>query len=196
MFADQSGFNEPGPLENRGWAFQERVLASRLLSFTRYEMTYECDSGCIFECGDVKSDGFDNPGCLMRRGGKQHSSFYAYDELEEDPEHPYVICSNLRKQAFATVLEASSRQDSEPESMNFWYQDVLPALSGIANRMNQKRFGDYCAGLWKNDLVYGLGWERASTGRLPSTYTAPSFSWASGIGSVKWADGKPPGQSS
>ena len=91
-------------------------------------MTYECDSGCTCECGDVKSDGFGNPGRLMRRGGKEYTSFYAYDELEDDPEHPYVICSNPRKRIFATVLGVLSRQnpesESESESMKFWYEIV------------------------------------------------------------------------
>ena len=168
-------------------------------------MTYECGSGCVRECGDAKSDEFGNAGRLMKRGRKKYTSFYAYDELEENPEPPNVICSDPRKRTFVTNLRGSSLQNTNPKALSAWYAivteynwrdlmydpDVLPALSGIASRVNPGLAGDYCAGLWKNGRIYGLGWERPIPDRLLSTYTAPSFSWASRIGSVRLPDGRP-----
>lgn len=66
--------------------------------------------------------------------------------------------------------------------------DKLPAIAGIADKIRQitSNFGDsYMAGLWKNDIATGLCWG-VSTRKLPSKYIAPSWSWASRIGTVRY----------
>ena len=71
-------------------------------------------------------------------------------------------------------------------------KDKLPALSGLARAFFNQFGDDYLAGLWKSTLVRGLLW---GTGPLsgegrkidcsrPSTYRAPSWSWASVEGNV------------
>jgi len=66
-------------------------------------------------------------------------------------------------------------------------QDVLPALSGIANLMLAYNPGRYFAGLWELDIHYLLGWSSIPTDGWcyrPQKPTAPSFSWASRLGPV------------
>jgi hypothetical protein len=41
------------PLLTRGWAFQERILAPRVLHFCGDEMIWECNSVCMCECGGL-----------------------------------------------------------------------------------------------------------------------------------------------
>jgi hypothetical protein len=69
-------------------------------------------------------------------------------------------------------------------------KDVLPALSGITNRIRDDK--DYHGGLWGKTLDYDLLWfstvsKRGSPVKLPSSgadYIAPSFLWASVKGSI------------
>jgi hypothetical protein len=64
--------------------------------------------------------------------------------------------------------------------------DILPALSGLASATQELGFGTYVAGLWEEDLALWLGWRCRAPGRRPTSYTTPTFSWASTIGLVVW----------
>jgi hypothetical protein len=87
-------------------------------------------------------------------------------------------------------------------------QDKLPALSGLANLMTAKTGDGYAAGLWKRDVIEDLFWSieivepshhcddpahdammppatKASV-KHPIQYRAPSWSWASLDGKVKY----------
>ncbi|RAQ76627.1 hypothetical protein COH21_012933 [Aspergillus flavus] len=69
-------------------------------------------------------------------------------------------------------------------SRSLTYQDdILVAVSAVAKRFSTNVSGKYLAGLWEEDLHYGLLWvnnncegDKSSTN---TTYTAPSWSWAS-----------------
>ncbi|OTA90533.1 hypothetical protein M434DRAFT_390302, partial [Hypoxylon sp. CO27-5] len=45
------------PLLSRGWVFQERVLAPRILHFCNQELVWECGEQTCFECGTLTKDG-------------------------------------------------------------------------------------------------------------------------------------------
>jgi hypothetical protein len=69
--------------------------------------------------------------------------------------------------------------------------DFLPALSGLATRLQQADMGTYLAGLWGNDLARQLAWSTAASASgvsryRPSAYIAPSFSFASRVGNVRF----------
>jgi hypothetical protein len=70
--------------------------------------------------------------------------------------------------------------------------DALPALSGLARVFQHILNDEYCAGLWKKDILSTLMWNRSprypadSSTRFdlarPSGYLAPSWSWTSILG--------------
>ncbi|KAH7274762.1 hypothetical protein B0J15DRAFT_556574 [Fusarium solani] len=60
-------------------------------------------------------------------------------------------------------------------------KDRLPALSAIARKISTSIDSEYFAGLWSNSLVKGMCWTL-----FPTTYIAPSFSWASVVGPVRY----------
>ena len=64
--------------------------------------------------------------------------------------------------------------------------DKLPALSGIATRVQNATNDVYCAGLWKSSLLKGLKWIVAPPPHQcrPSIYRAPTWSWASVLGTI------------
>jgi hypothetical protein len=67
-------------------------------------------------------------------------------------------------------------------------RDKLPAISGLANKIQQITGDVYMAGLWKRDIAAGLCWSARFYKDLiePSVYIAPSWSWASTRGHVAY----------
>jgi hypothetical protein len=65
-------------------------------------------------------------------------------------------------------------------------EDKLPALSGVANWFSDLTRDQYIAGLWKNDLLFGLLWWLVEEPPHPTPYRyrAPSFAWTSVDGKV------------
>ncbi|KAL9084537.1 MAG: hypothetical protein Q9165_008040 [Trypethelium subeluteriae] len=98
------------------------------------------------------------------------------------------------------VNRYSSRQLSKDD-------DVLPALSGLADEFNQVTGDHYFAGIWKDDLIRSLTWSRGALRKKRrngsvehvqplTTYLAPSWSWASVTGKSIIFQGAMPDQSS
>jgi hypothetical protein len=65
-------------------------------------------------------------------------------------------------------------------------RDIFPALSGIASEVNSLLNDTYIAGMWKSDLRAALLWKPAEYGTVVSEYRAPSWSWASLSGDIKY----------
>ncbi|TID27527.1 homodimeric type dihydroorotase [Venturia nashicola] len=152
--------DEEAPLSQRGWVVQERFLAPRTLYFGSSQISFECLEK--FNTED---------GC------EQTTHIYNFDELP-----PIEITSKgVRKDEgyrgsgrWADMLRLYSSKALSRES------DKLPAFSGLARLFQEKLRDSYVAGLWRNNIVQGLCWLsiEASHSR-PSTYRAPSWSWAS-----------------
>ncbi|KAF2191137.1 HET-domain-containing protein, partial [Zopfia rhizophila CBS 207.26] len=156
------------PLSSRGWALQERFLASRILHFATKQMFFEC------YCHMLSEDGF-------RVQGR-------FNSIHEDV-HPSQV-----KQEGSSLSTLKARQYRGPW---LWYSllysyyprnlskssDKLPALSGIARTFEEKTGDKYVAGLWRSQLIEGLIWQATGiqSGKMkaPPEYRAPSWSWAS-----------------
>jgi hypothetical protein len=64
-------------------------------------------------------------------------------------------------------------------------RDRLPALSGLARRLNAAKLERYLAGIWEGELPGGLFWAcEDKHAHRASEYVAPSWSWASIVGEV------------
>ncbi|KAF2872192.1 heterokaryon incompatibility protein-domain-containing protein [Massariosphaeria phaeospora] len=142
------------PLSKRGWALQERFLASRNLHFATDQLFYECSGHCVSE------DGF-----------KSQGHFYAVRDpkaLEEQYRGP-SLWYHMLSFYYPRELTKSS--------------DKLPALSGIVRLIEGQTADKYVAGLWRSQLIEGLTWQAMGTmsGKTsaPPEYRAPSWSWAS-----------------
>lgn len=152
------------PLHARAWVLQERILARRVLHFTRNELMWECAETDASESYPL---GF--PGHISRRL-KKTSGFDAHksgsyglrDSLYETWEN---IC--------ATYANASLT----------FADDRMIAFSGIAKRF-QDLLGDrYVLGMWRSRILNDLLWtvvSRHDVASLHGTkYSPPSFSWLS-----------------
>lgn len=138
------------PLSQRAWAFQEQLLARRMVHFTKEEMVWECTSRYRCECTQ-----FD--------GSRQRSS--KDDWISGDT-------ANMGVQWYSFVNEVCARQLT-------FQTDILPCLSGIAAQMEASMMGRYLAGLWEEDLLLGLTWSYKQPQPRTVPQQAPSWSWAS-----------------
>ncbi|PWI63995.1 hypothetical protein PCL_00829 [Purpureocillium lilacinum] len=173
--------NEPFPLLGRAWAYQERLLAPRVLHFGPQELLWECMQDLDCECGSVKWSNAENMGGYMSRNTSGELppkiSHYAavHMGMSKGQVHDTKRRSKLLSRWAEMVQEYTQRALTFPT-------DRLPALSGIAAEMAEALEMKYCAGLWQETLPLGLLWQRAHVSDAPPAriqqQVAPSWSWA------------------
>lgn len=154
------------PLLKRAWVLQERLLSRRVLHFGRRELIWECMEVSDCECGDFNTIHWPRAKSIM---SNTHNEKSRSDEYAQ----------------WVTIVEDYSKLVlSRPE-------DVLPAVPGIAKRLNCAKECRYLASLWENDLLRGLCLRTipGTDGRRPPKWRAPTFTWASIISSagVDWS---------
>lgn len=142
------------PLLSRTWALQERILATRTLHFCEDELVWECHDGVRCECMYLDFDKWSH------EFFKPHWSECMLD-----------ITPSTMYDTWHMVVETASRMAITQES------DKLPALSGIAKKIQQRGAGTYLAGLWSANLAADLLWTASAT--RPKVWRGPSWSWAS-----------------
>ncbi|SPN99258.1 uncharacterized protein DNG_02295 [Cephalotrichum gorgonifer] len=160
------------PLATRGWAFQERLLARRVLHFASDQIFFECLEGTILE------DGLRIP--------YRHLSAYPDKEPISKGE------SGKREDTARTP-----RAEGQDKAIHHWHSlvkeynrlkltfpsDVFPALSGVAKVYQSLLDDEYVAGIWRKTMIEELCWQSLSCTAV-SEYRAPSWSWASVYGST------------
>ncbi|KAH8710028.1 heterokaryon incompatibility protein-domain-containing protein [Phaeosphaeriaceae sp. PMI808] len=152
------------PLLQRGWVFQERILSRRMLHFGPQELLWECMTDELCECGNIK-DGIRMDSGVLRK-------------------KLFLVQQNVF--LWSKIVEGYSSLALTQE------KDILPALSGIAQKHKPAPNAEYLAGLWGGkDFDYGLLWYVKSSTPVypgedpnnlrcrPSFHRAPSWSWAS-----------------
>ncbi|KAH7263763.1 heterokaryon incompatibility protein-domain-containing protein [Fusarium tricinctum] len=146
-------------LSERGWTYQERLLARRYLSFNKKELHWECESGWRCECGQSEwMDTLEHEFSLRKLCGPGISKDEAYRTWRD------VI-----------VPRYSSRKLTVAS-------DKLPALSAVAQAFGDHLQDTYLAGIWKGNIVESLCWEPKGwrhEARVSKLDIAPSWSWTS-----------------
>lgn len=184
------------PLQTRGWTLQERLMAPRILHFTKNGVFWEC--GALIAAEDTQT-GIANTRLL----GESVSS----PRKAKIDEHILDITAFMAERPsreeidlwwFRVARVAASRDLT-------YHTDKLVALSGVA-RMLEVIYSveiwsgnpiRYWAGIWDVSVLEGLSWipvlkvvrdEQSHQRHLPSkrytSYVAPSWSWASMDGSI------------
>ncbi|RFU35042.1 hypothetical protein B7463_g1301, partial [Scytalidium lignicola] len=166
------------PLDDRAWTFQEASLSRRLLQYGTDEISYLCQTSSFFESGDYSSHY--SPTRISFRGPQ----LFAIQTKETDKRQRALM--NWYRSIESEFCGRLLTNDS----------DMLPALSGVAHRFQPLIDGMYHAGLWETDLLRGLLWKCRNVipnGKgiyltEPSSYRAPSWSWASLNGSIYYGN--------
>ncbi|KAB8301524.1 hypothetical protein EYC80_003373 [Monilinia laxa] len=177
------GINPVSPLLTRGWAFQERIISPRTISFHTAELTWDCQHEIECECGTFGSAGHTGEAPKLTK--------------------QYVEKVYGGINGWIPNLSNRSGEGWEGRTTSLWHEfvsqystsrltmasDRLPALSGIAQYFDNYIIGgsqgtQYLAGLWKDSLVNDLCWyvqvsENRCAPSRAKPYRAPTWSWAS-----------------
>jgi hypothetical protein len=161
----RTGLSERSPLCKRGWTLQEQLLSPRLLQYTATQIVWECKSCEVSES---------NKSILEPRNPitKRIHHLPLPEESDDDAE--------VDNEALNLALEGWDYLVQEYQHRALTQaMDIFPALSGIARQFHERSGFNYRAGLWLEDLHWGLLWSTEGYGRKAVTYRAPSWSWAS-----------------
>ncbi|KAK2766117.1 hypothetical protein FQN54_007632 [Arachnomyces sp. PD_36] len=201
----QSTSNTPRNLLNtRGWTFQERVLAPRILHFNRSEFAWECPERLACECQPT-STSWDKK--------SRFKALFADSRLRKAQ-------ASFGKDGRTDILLWMHFVEEFTRRKLSYSTDTLYALSGLADYMAAATGSEYYCGIWKEQLAEFLMWtvdygsSPSASGEIrgaaqpfrfpPSThssnpqilpkrhksYLAPSWSWASVIGPIKFLKGR------
>ena len=152
---------DKSPLAKRAWVLQEYLLSPRWLYFGEQNLSFECSTAQLDEHLRV-------PLTLS----KVHLGTYYYAPKDA--------------MGFKTYGQGLSKWYSMIHTYSnlclTYGNDRLPALSGIAARFATKLGDEYIAGVWRKDLVFGLGFkveqqDRAKRSTNPASIRGPSWSW-------------------
>ena len=158
-----TSFDERHPLLGRGWVYQERLLSPRVLHFGAAELIWECREASFCECAQAQG---------------QHSVFL--EKLEYHGRKGGIYPSR------DSLVGCWRKMVVDYTTLNFTFEkDALVAMMGLAREMQTFRRGAYLCGLWEDSLIGDLLWESGRR-RIPDTWQAPSWSWASCVGSVNY----------
>ncbi|PMD37980.1 HET-domain-containing protein [Hyaloscypha variabilis F] len=175
---------ESAALSRRGWTLQERLLSTRILHFSSYEMFWECKT-CSAREGSAKEH--INPVDSRSLSNYEGDDFKrVLQHMDRDPHSPsngaFAVWYRLVRQYTRRSLSRSS--------------DLLPAISALASAFSTITGYTYMAGLWAEDSQ-SLLWlkDRGQSGsrtyhsypREADNYRAPSWSWAAVDGAVVFA---------
>ncbi|KAF1980846.1 HET-domain-containing protein [Aulographum hederae CBS 113979] len=173
-----SSYGIDEPLSQRAWAYQERLLAPRILHFRKEKMSWGCSTGAYLEDTGLKLN-------------KDRLLFNAQPKFGLNPFISKAInnfttssAHDKSKQGVFSRLEVYYWGVKEYCQRGLTYsRDKLPAFAGIVRSLSSPALGTYLCGLWENDFAYGLDWSCGLIAKDYSSYKpdpkAPSWSWAS-----------------
>ncbi|KAH7303978.1 heterokaryon incompatibility protein-domain-containing protein [Stachybotrys elegans] len=156
-------------LSTRCWTMQERMLSSRLISYTS-AVTFDCATLSACECGH---DLYPNPlyPPINRLLGVDNKM--AFLELlrpeSQSMRRMYIVWADI-------VTVYSGRQLT-------YEKDRQIALSAVAKLLAKRYNEEYVAGLWKGNMISGLSWHSDDNSPiikpLGQDIPYPSWSWMS-----------------
>ena len=171
-----------GPLTQRAWVLQERLLTARTLHFGGQQMMWQCKTKTLAEgfrdtdpVPEGQIPGTDNYFPGPETTDSKHGSPKAiHGEALPRSKISYHDVDDIYEKWYRVVGEYAILKLTK-------HTDRLPAIAGIARQVQLRTDDIYLAGLWKSDIPRGLHWwygGQLSVPVRPSVPQAPSWSWA------------------
>lgn len=169
------------PLLTRAWVCQERLLSPRLLHFGHHELFYECLENESCECGEIGflgvSENIPLPSVKLMYPLNSDATLSGKANFWDEDGRYYLsrIWRSIVEQYTGLHLTVMS--------------DRLPALSGVARDISDKKSCTYLAGLWESSLLDDLVWVTYNCKKpRPEEWRAPTWSWASVESQIHYND--------
>ena len=167
-----------GPVSERAWVLQERLLSPAVLHFTKREIIWECRTQTLFEHGSyVKPQDYETK--LLLTTGERNRNNRSTPGWKMSRKDRF-------KEWYRLVQTYSTKKLTRSD-------DRLPAIAGLASRFHAMCRSNYLAGIWEDDALRGLLWNTddqapPADGMLdePSAWHNPSWSWAATKRPVKY----------
>jgi hypothetical protein len=158
LVANPMGHIEAEPLQQRGWALQEHVLARRLVIFCTHEVLFRC-------CRSLEPIQKSN----IDYTGLEHLLPFTYSSHTSERMRQYI----RRNYWQDIVRNYSLRKFSEPE-------DRVNALVGVATELSKSWDDVYLMGLWRDYFIHHLAWHvwKSADYRTRSN-NLPTWTWLS-----------------
>jgi hypothetical protein len=155
------------PLLSRAWAFQERLLATRIVHFADHELVWECRESLRCECTHLDR----RCGLPMMEREKENIKL----ELARALARPIAQVSPPLEafRLWARIVEAYTERGLTFE------RDRLLALSGVADQLVRHGLRNYSAGVFLENIPHSLLWHVEEPGMHHQAQIAPTWSWAS-----------------
>jgi hypothetical protein len=169
------------PLLNRGWAFQERLLANRLLRFTNHGIVWECNNMHNTRLG-LMSKTIRLAKLARIEPGLQKFTATTTTETADEGNWGRQILNFLGQNTPASIYLAWQDIVTSYCGMELTRTaDKLSALSGLARLVSEAlpvKHDAYLAGHWRDDLVGSLLWYTTvpKTPNRSLPYRAPTWS--------------------
>lgn len=177
---------EQSPLNQRGWAFQERSLSTRIVHFAENAVIFECDMLYTSDLDETRPqlarqttyrrqrdvDDLLSAGQGMMSGRNDDGSDGG-GSTQALKDSVVRLRLEFNRRWYGMVAAYTSRALTRRT-------DRLVAFSGVAVKMSQMSELTYVAGLWEENILYNLLWVAlGKPGKRPAEYRAPTWSWAS-----------------
>ncbi|UPX21359.1 uncharacterized protein EKO05_0011545 [Ascochyta rabiei] len=164
------------PLLERGWIFQERLFARRLVHYTNREISWECYDSKACQCTSPKD--------LIPYSDSDATDIFVGTWFRETNH-------GLKTKDFKALYRGLVSQYTGLSLTD--ERDRLPALAGLSEQVARTTGDELVYGLWKDSLVEDLLWSVSALDtaqkRLLRLPCYPSWSWASVNTSVDFATG-------
>ncbi|KAH7308359.1 heterokaryon incompatibility protein-domain-containing protein [Rhexocercosporidium sp. MPI-PUGE-AT-0058] len=148
------------PVDRRAWTMQEQMLSTRLIQFGSNGIHWIC------KCSSVRHW---HDGIEVRTEAKEQGKFYQPRDMDFDWAWAYIVV-NYTQRALSVQT------------------DKLIALAAVAQDISIRvdKPTRYLAGIWQHQLPNNLMWcvDGKNKGLRPSSYRAPSWSWAAVDGQI------------
>lgn len=163
-------------LNKRGWVFQERLLAPRVLIFGHDQILWECRVHGACEKYPRKLPAQLTP----ESDNKANFNYHKYLQTPASRnDGRYAHCYGLWDEVVRSYTHTTLTNSS----------DKMIAISGIAKSFAIILGDIYVVGMWRGHLHQGLMWKSWGFGHMrtrPTDYRAPTWSWASIEGPVDY----------
>lgn len=176
-----------GILDTRGWTAQEQLLSRRVLSYTNSGIFWSCAKwNCSEECpAEIlhRTPDISENQALCERDFQKFRQRILMADRGNDQEQTYWL--------WRKVVRNYTMRDLTKKS------DRIIAISGIGSMLGKLLNDELIAGIWKGRFAAHLTWsvkhhehgERLPPSyQRPSSFRAPTWSWASVAGPVTYGD--------